>query len=256
MGKANRAQKNTSGFLVKYFADDIKNVTQLGLIPAHTKALNYLSKILFPDDDIPQNNRSLMVVWIGVDAKHGYAGGAAGDKSFIANYLVSSNKLIEHKNRAQTLMILSREQFHQLVEIKRHGLNSLPSWVNESLAQYYGLRSLAEALPNDQQAQELVKLFIRPAKIITHSMPEVEKLFSSDRPNALDLSYNQGATIWFELDKALRSNKNNSNLETFLPALLRMDFPDNGKLPDEFISEMKDQENQYVDKVLLKYIGN
>ncbi|WP_415831545.1 hypothetical protein [Kerstersia similis] len=59
-------------FTVRYAADDWQCVHWLGLMPAHAQALRYLSRVAYADTSIPDNDRSLLVVWIGIDTRHGH----------------------------------------------------------------------------------------------------------------------------------------------------------------------------------------
>lgn len=255
IGDASAQRREIGGFLIDYVADDPERISELGLVDKHAGILQYLSGILFPHQDIPEGKRTLLVVWIGMDAKHGHAGGAAGYRSFVTNYVIGP-QTPSAGNNAVTFLILAHEQFHQLVEIKRADLPALPGWVNESLAQYYGVQSLLK-VNHSETAQTIAARFIDKDIAVEKSLPEIEALFETDRPRALDLSYRQGATFWAELDQALQDvSQGQNSLSRILPDLMSLSFPSDGQLSAEIIGVLNPSRDARIDRIIKKYFHN
>lgn len=255
IGKPDIQTRNVGDFQVSHVMDNQQRVAQLSLIEKHSVVLRYLSQIIYQDATVPLNDRALLVVWIGIDEQHGHAGGAAGSRSFLANYLVG-DKEKSTRNTAATLMILAHEQFHQLVDASRAEMPALPGWINESLAQYYGLRAMQLALSNNDIAQYFVRQFIDHNRVVEYKFAGSEDIFVKNRSLALDLAYRQGATFWAELDKALRLMSNGGrSLDEYIPQLLRMTFPDDGTLPRPFLKQLRNLKDPVIEQVISKYVG-
>lgn len=247
-------RRQVGDFSVRYVADDWTRVGRLGLLSAHEKALRYLGEVVYGAAEVPEKARSLMVVWVGVDAQHGRAGGAAGERSFLANYVIGDAPNARH-HRAATFMILAHEQFHQLANARRGQLPVLPAWVNESIAQYYGLRAMHRAIDDEVAVARLTQRFIAPSRPIEHRFAEIEALFASDRPRALELAYHQGATFWSELDRTLQMvSGGKTTLDQYIPGLLQMTFPEDGRLPDAFLAQLREWKDPRLEHVISEYL--
>lgn len=249
------SQQQIGPFSVDYVADDAAEVARLQLPALHADALSYLAKILPPAKNIAAKERHLLVVWLGIDEKKGGAGGAAGHRSFLANYIKGAEKNTA-ASTALTLMILAHEQFHQLAAMSvGHEVKS-PAWAGEGLAHYYGLKTLAQSkLP----AEELAKLrarFIRPEQVAKDGLLALERKYKQGDRSVYPLFYAQGATFWSEVDRLLLVNSQNKrSLDDFLPLLLADDFTQAGQLPPRFLSAIRPLTGADLDTLLVKYLG-
>lgn len=248
-------QQRVGDFTIRYVADDWPRVHRLGLMSSHARALRDLTQIVYADAPVPESDRSLLVVWIGVDARHGHAGGAAGSRSFLANYLIGENENAPD-HLATAFMILAHEQFHQLADARRGERPALPAWINESIAQYYGLRAMQSAIHDPVAAEKLTQRFIDPDRNVEQQFIGSETLFATDRPRALDLAYRHGATFWAELDRALRvASDGTSSLDEYIPDLLQMEFAEDGSLPAAFLEQLRGWNDERIVQVIVKYVG-
>lgn len=237
-------------FTVHYVADNWQRVNELGLLSLHTQVLHYLTSVVFADKSVQENDRSLLVVWIGIDAHKGGAGGAAGSRSFLANYLMNDEENAP-QHLATTLMILAHEQFHQLADALRGNRPSMPIWINEGIAHYYGLRAMQHAIPNDIAAEKLTRHFIDPRRPVKYRFSE-DKV---DKHQLTALAYRQGATFWAELDRALSAaSGGTTSLEKYIPDLLQMDFPDDGSLPPAFLVKLSQWDDGHIEQLIEKYV--
>lgn len=255
VGPAPVQSEQVGDFRVHHVADNPQRVKQLGLVASHAQALRFLARIVYTDAPVPEADRSLMIVWIGIDTRLGHAGGAAGSRSFLANYPIGGGDHAQD-HAAVTFMILAHEQFHQLADARRGDMPGLPGWINESIAQYYGLRAMREALGDDAAAAALTRRFIDPGRPVEQRFAGSEALFATDRPRALDLAYRQGATFWAELDRALHTASGGAaSLDGYIPDLLRMTFPEDGSLPSAFLSYLRQWNDNRIDQIISNYVG-
>lgn len=238
---------------VQYVADDAKAVSELGLHAAHVAVLKYLATVV-PPPDVSARERNLLVVWIGVDEREGRAGGAAGNRSFLANYVVgrSANSEI---NAARTTMILGHEQFHQLADLIRGARPPLPVWLNEGLAQYYGLKALARTALPSSTTNQVVARFINPERKVEAGLLELDRRFANGERAVYPIFYEQGATFFSELDRMLlEASAGKQSLDGFILPLLLSDIPSNGKLPSSFLNSLRFVMGPELDALIERYV--
>jgi len=92
-GNIHIKSRQYEGMKVTYVSDNPRKVEKLGLDQAHAIAFGFLASIFPSNDALDKNDNQLVVFWIGVDEKFGRAGGAAGGRSFMANYIVGKRKM-------------------------------------------------------------------------------------------------------------------------------------------------------------------
>ena len=223
VGDVSTRSRTIGPFEVRYVADDPKRVDGLGLEELHERALDYLARILPPPPGLPASERTLLVVWVGIDERRGQTGGAAGNRSFVANYVIGKPDTAR-RNAARTLMVVAHEQFHQLAGLVRGPRAPLSEWLNESLAAYYGLKTLLKTAPG-AEAESIRAKFNEP-----------------------------GAALWAAVDDALRSHTAAAtDLDTLLPDLLRVDARPGERLPAAVDAKLRDILGAQLDALLAKY---
>lgn len=250
------ARSRTVGaFEVRYVADNPGRVEALGLETLHEKALEYLGRLLPPPAPLPVAERTLLVVWVGIDDRRGRVGGASGSRSFVANYVIGKPESAR-MNTARTLYVLAHEQFHQLADLVRGPLPPLSVWLNESLAAYYGLKALLKVSPG-ADAESIHAEFISPSRSVSAGLLELERRHATQDRSAYPLFYSQGATFWAEIDNALRaSSAGASDLDAWIPDLLRSGVEPGGRLPGAFVARLRTNLGARADELLAKYVGD
>ena len=133
IGDAAVRSRTVGPFEVRYIADDPKRVEALGLEVQHAKVLEYLARVLPPPAGLPASERTLLVVWIGLDERRSPSAGAAGNRSVVANYVVG-------KTDTRALMTVAQAHFNQLAGMQR-------GKAGKSLAEYYARKALLKVLP-------------------------------------------------------------------------------------------------------------
>lgn len=256
VGNDHCEERIVDGFRIRYVSDNADRVSALGLLDAHGKAFHYLNR-LFPDaESVPEKDRQLLVIWIGINAKKGQLGGAAGSRSFVANYLygVAENP---GANAALNLAVLAHEQFHQLQALCVSKENSFPVWVNEGLAHYYGLKALSESGMAPQAIARTRARFIDIESDVTFGLRELARQYHGGDRSVYMLFYSQGATFWSELDNALSSaTDGQKTLDDYLPQLFEAEFDESGALPPSFLLILPLEAAVDVESIVNRYVGH
>lgn len=256
LGEASTSQRRLGGLEVTYVADSAARVRQLGLEARHAAALRYLTKLVPAPQAAAPSDRSLLVVWLGVSESRGAAGGAAGSRSFLANYVLGS-PANSGRNTALTTLIAAHEQFHQLVDVLRSELPPQPSfvWFNESMAHYYGLKALAMADPSPS-AKAVRDRFIDRQRDIEHGLLELNRRYEAGDQAVYELFYSQGATFWYEVDTAIQTaTRGQQSLDDHLLPLLRGALQADGSLPVSFIDQLREVTGGHIDQLLARYVA-
>ena len=236
---------------VRYVADNAARVEALGLEPLHERALGFLAGVVGVSQSLPDRERSLLVFWIGVSGAKHQIGGAAGSRSFIANYVIGAPQ-DSAMNSARTVMVLGHEQFHQLTDLVRQNASPLPTWLGESLAEYYGLKAMRRSFTSSD-GQSVWESVIDPKRPVDVGLLELQRRFAKGDRNQYRLFYEQGATFWAAVDSALMER--GESLDVLIPFLLRSSFSGRNELPDNFLLALKDRIGEKANQLLEKYVG-
>lgn len=255
LGEASTSQRKLGRLAITYVADSPARVKQLGLEALHAAALRYLTRVVPEPQTATPLDRSLLVVWLGVSESRGGAGGAAGSRSFLANYVLGSASN-SGRNTALTTLIAAHEQFHQLVDVLRSDLPPQPSlvWLNESIAHYYGLKALLVADPSPP-AKDVWDRFIDRQRVIEHGLLELNRRYEAGDQAVYGLFYSQGATFWHEVDTAIKTaTGGDKSLDDYLVELLRGTMETDGSLSTSFIDQLRQVAGGSIDQILAKYV--
>lgn len=252
LGSPPAEQHRLGPLQVEYVLDHPSRIAALPLAEAHQAVLAYFLEVLQAPAALPEADSRLLVVWLGMDAGRGHAGGAAGGRSFLANYIDGSPEDAA-MNSARTLMILAHEQFHQL-----HGLlgggPQLPTWLVESLAQYYALSALQRTALPEPVVRRALDHFIAPDRPVEHGLLALQARHEEGDPEAYDRFYDQGATFWHEVDRALKGQADGGEgLDSLVLQLVR-EGGDGPGLPDAFRQRLLERGGEPLQQVLDRYL--
>lgn len=247
------SQRHALGPLtVDYVLDDPARTADIPLADAHLPMLRFLLQALEAPDTLPEADARLLVVWLGIDASAGEAGGAAGGRSFLANY-IDGDPDERELNIARTLMILAHEQFHQLHDLLGSG-PPLPTWFGESLAQYYALRALQHSGLPDEIVQRAVSHFIDAERPVQHGLRTLQAMHEQGDPEAYGEFYYQGATFWSEVDSVLReTGLPDHGLDAVVPEVIRTGGA-GVDLPPELRRQLLESGGPAMEAVLDRYL--
>lgn len=166
------------------------------------------------------------IAWVGIDKSQRAMGGAAGENAWIANYALTDNGL-DRAGRERLFWISGHEAFHML---NGHGY---PLWIEESLAHYYGYKSLKVSGPTlPSPAREWRRQRLPGVDRETGLLAAHTRVQNGDR-RYYGLFYGKGAAFWQALDTRLANN--GAALDRYLP-LLADSSPQDGTLAPAFIA--------------------
>lgn len=193
----------------------------------------YLSS-LFPASGEPAED--VHIAWVGIDRNRRALGGAAGENAWIANYALADNRL-DRAGRERLFWISGHEAFHMLSH------PGYPLWIEESLAHYYGYKSLRLSGPvllnpqREWRRQRLPGINRKTGLLAAHG-----RVVNGDR-RYYGLFYGKGAAFWQALDTRLE--KNGASLDHYL-RLLADSGPQDGALAPAFIAAVTEVLGQRV----------
>jgi hypothetical protein len=237
-----------------YVIDDQDRFGRLNLPALHRQALAYLANVFQVPTDLPAADRHLLVIWLGIDESLGHAGGAAGSRSFLANYVDGGDEGLD-MNLARTMLILAHEQTHQLHDLTWPGGTPGPTWLGESIAHYYGLKALARSGLPDEVVGVVMNFFIDPTRPVEAGLVEYERRYEAGDTDAYQMFYAQGATFWSEVDRVLLSVAPASGgLDALIPDFVQSPASDEG-LPRSFQQLLLEQGGEEMRDLLARYVG-
>lgn len=238
-----------------YVLDDESRFGQLPLLELHRGVLAYFSELFGVPDSLPEGDRHLLVVWLGIDDAHGEAGGAAGSRSFLANYVVGDPDNVQ-RNAVRTMLVLAHEQVHQLHDLLGSADTPLPAWFNESFAHHYALKALARSDLPPELLTALRAVFVDPERPVEAGLVEYGRRHAAGDPDAYDMFYLQGATFWDHVDRLLESRRPGSGgLDALMPELLAASGEGDG-MPSRLHAVLLERGGEDMRALIARYIGD
>ncbi len=202
------AQNNFKDSYFNLYIDNDQRILKILSWKQLLSQFNYLNQLLLKGKG---KNKNFDIVWIGYEKSKGFVGGAAGSETYVANYGVENGKITE-SDISRLLWISGHEEFHMLSPY------SFPLWVSESLAQYYGYKSLSKTGLSSKSPLELWNL---KKNDIPHSNTGLyaanRKVVDERNMSYYGLFYDKGAAFWNEVDDALK--RKGVSLDSFIQLL-------------------------------------
>ncbi|GHB36388.1 hypothetical protein GCM10007094_27520 [Pseudovibrio japonicus] len=190
------------------FKDDPTGALTEENLPALQQQLEYLQQLLTSERKTPE---TIDLVWVAIDEKLRQIAGAAGKQAFLANFAVTDTTTTEY-SRAKLHWVSAHELFHLLAT------QPYPLWMSESLAQYYGYKSLQKAGLKAQTPTEQWQGFQQHFPHAATGLYEAHnKVTRENNPSYYPLFYVKGAAFWQAVDEELQ--KSGSSLDKILPHL-------------------------------------
>ncbi len=209
-----------TGHLPKDF--DVKD-----LYRSYDRQLSYIHGVMAAVNNapLPQNVDALV---LGIDSSLGVIGGAAGSGAYLANISVHEEG-VSTSERVRHLWVAAHEMAHML------GLGTGALWASESLAHYYGFKSLGE----NRHASQLFEKMVGEMEPI--GLLKAHQLVAEGEGQHYAQFYVKGAAFWQDVDQALvESTQGKKSLDNYLSLLINGKFGVNGELPAEFKKVMVD----------------
>lgn len=206
--------------------------------------LTYLTSLIHGKERAVSIPSEIDVLILGIDESLDVVGGAAGHTAYLANVAIGDDG-IASTELVRLLWITGHELIHLL------GLDSAPLWAAESLAHYYGYKSMRAS----EEAQQLFERMLE-------DLPDLGLLQAHHRVTQkgegqyYGLFYTRGAAFWRALDRQLtESTGGEYDLDVFLPMLREHDFGAEGELPPVFIDALRKRiEPSVLDQLFDRYL--
>ncbi|EEA96785.1 hypothetical protein [Pseudovibrio sp. JE062] len=179
------------------YKDDPAEALKADNLPALQKQLEYLKGIL-GSSTLPEQNIDL--VWVAIDKKLGQIAGAAGKQAFLANFATSEGTA-SPEDIAKLHWVSAHELFHLLAN------TPYPLWISESLAQYYGYKSLKVAGIHSESPMDQWQVFKERFPHAATGLYEAHQKVTGDNdPSYYPLFYVKGAAFWQAVDEELQKH--------------------------------------------------
>lgn len=220
-----------------------------GLYESYERQLSYLHSVMAEKlGTSPPSPIDVLV--LGIDGALGVTGGAAGSSSFLANLVVTDGR-VNPSERARLLWLSGHELSHVL------GLGTGTLWASESLAHYYGFKSLEQV--DDEGIDDAAELFEEMVEDVEEMglIEANQRVTQRGEGQYYGLFYSKGAAFWKEVDEVISAATGGErSLDHFLPLLLNGDFGADGKLPPEFLeSVQRIVDPDAIEQVVQKYLS-
>jgi len=180
-------------------------------------------------------SQAISLLWLGVSPEQLNLGGAAGFNAYLANFHYDASG-ISAKSQQRLWWITGHELFHMLYN------KPLPLWQSESLAHYFGYKSLLKAgvQPEHTPLYYAEKSVSGPNATAGLYLAQ-QKVAEQQDYSYYALFYDKGAAFWYELDQLLQQQ--GKSLDLYLP-LLHPQKQSSYELPPDF----SDAVSQFVGK--------
>ncbi len=174
-------------------------------------------------------SQAISLLWLGVSPAQRNLGGAAGLNSYLANFHYDASG-ISAKSQQRLWWISGHELFHMLYT------KPLPLWQSESLAHYFGYKSLLKAGVQPEQTPLYYAERAASGPNATAGLYLAQQKVTEQQDYSYyALFYDKGAAFWYELDQLLQQQ--GKSLDQYLP-LLHQQQPESYPLPAGFINSV------------------
>jgi len=191
-------------------------------LPILSNQISYIKSVFNVDKMEPWS-----LVWLKREVSSGSIGGAAGNQIYIANVATENGRLIS-KSYQHLLKISAHESIHFLSSI------SAPVWADESLAEYYAIKSLSKTV---YSLPDPIESWQRMAVKFPHggtNLYEASRFVTEEQNyEYYGLFYTKGPAFWAELDKQLHLKGDSL---TYHLSELKTEWEVN--LPQQFVDAM------------------
>ncbi len=201
-------QKNEANVQFNLYTDNNFDVMNYQNWSQLFSQYDYLQQLLFSKGT---EKKEIDLIWVGIDAKIGSMGGAAGKQAYVSNYVVENNQ-VSQKSFVRLHWVSGHEIFHMLTPF------AYPTWISESLAHYYGFKSLRFA---DIKSETPIEMWEKNKNRMPHATSGLyeahDKVVNKQDMSYYGLFYVKGAAFWYELDNEL--TKKGASLDSYLATL-------------------------------------
>jgi hypothetical protein len=254
LGDTQETTQIIDGTHIRYVSDDLKTARQRGMLEMHSEAYHFLHG-LFADISAVPHAKELLVIIAGNSKPDGINGSGAA-RSLVFDYPHDTNQ-----RDAFLLMTVAHEQFHQLrvlySESKGHSFLTSTQhymWIEEGLAEYYGLKTVAHSQWPEEEKTKVRNTFIDTTRPVDTGLKELNRKFRQGDQSVYPLFYTQGATFFSEIDRLLQEKSHGKiSLDTYAA---RLSGTATGDLNPEIVAQWHETVGTGIDTLITRYVGN
>jgi len=214
------------------------------LLAEQARALRYLARTAGARQ---LAQKSSTIVWLAGPVDEGAPVGVAGHRTLLLSAAKRDGR-IEHAELA--LAWILREQLRQLLPER------LPPWARESLAQYYAIKALRRSELPAAAVTAAERRFIVPLHAPQNRLLEAQRRLQAGDAGARGEMQTAGAAFWDRIDRAIVRKSGFRTLDSVLPRLLAVDWPDD-RLPPAVLELLhRYADDQTIDELLAQYVGS
>lgn len=202
-----------------YYLDNPASFSALPKMAAHMQGLEWLNNIFKQSA-----KEDFTTAWLGITATKISLSGATGSQLLLTNYPNDGSLPF---GKAMLLYVALHEAFHQF---EMHYPNQ-PTWISESLASYYGIRALQNALPDDPNTVALIDRFLASANHFQNGLLVINRKVEAGDRSEYGAFYAKGIAFWMAVEKDLQQTRKDS-LDNHLIALLQAKNDSDTQLTD------------------------
>ncbi|KZL16707.1 hypothetical protein PsAD2_03323 [Pseudovibrio axinellae] len=198
----------TNATTLTLFKDDPTDALNEDHIPVLQRQIEYLQKVLNTEKIAPNK---IDLIWVAINKELGQTAGAAGKQAFLANFAVTDG-IATDDSIAKLHWVSAHELFHLLAP------EPYPLWISESLAQYYGYKSLESAGLTSETPMEQWQNFKEHYPYAATGLYEAHnKVTRENNSSYYPLFYIKGAAFWQAVDQELQ--KAGTSLDKIVPQI-------------------------------------
>jgi len=214
------------------------------LVSEHGRALRYLTRAAGANQLTPLRST---VVWLAGRTDDGMPVGIAGHRTLLLSAAKRDGRILYPE---LALVWMLREQLLQSMPER------MPMWARESLAQYYAIKALRRSGLPASAVAAAERRFIDSTRSPKTRLREAQRRVQAGDAAARGELHTAGAAFWDRADRAIVRKSGFRTLDSVLPLLLAVDWPDD-RLPDSVIERLRlFAGDSAVDELLALYVGD
>jgi len=219
---------SSGSIALAYFMDDARKLDRVAPVDLVMRGLKWLAIIA------PQaRNRAFNYFWIGLPSDAPSFGGATGSGVILVNYARANPQRSSSSTMTRAVPLI--EATHQFGG--GYAGERRPTWVEESLAVYFGLQALGHAEPHSNDAQEMIEHLATGATRYQQGLIAIQRQVNANHRSQYPAFFTKGVAFWLAVDRAVRAS-GQGGLDSKLPLLWTAHYASDGRPPSTFAASL------------------
>lgn len=254
VGNVEELERTVGDVHIRYVSDDLNTAKRRGMISMHVEAYSKL-RAMFKNMLPTPFDWELLVIMAGNPRPDGIAGSGAA-RSLVFDYPRDTDKA-----DAFLLMTVAHEQFHQLraLSTASAGQSFIASashfmWLEEGLAEYYGLKIVKGSKRSDDEKNKVWNAFVDILRPVENGLKKLNAEYNRGDQSVYPLFYTQGATFFSEIDQAIiQASEGRTSLDAYVT---RLAGTTDGDIDPKIVNEWRGIAGKQIDALIARYVGS